>query len=70
MIESDQPTQSYGWVVQDENFDISDQSEVGEIFSRIEISSKLDIQGAEDRKEDTKSTHFSFYPAFSQIARD
>lgn len=41
-----------------------------EIFSRIEISSKLDIQGTEDKKEDTESIHFSFYSALSQIARD
>lgn len=34
------------------------------------MSSKLDIQGAEDVKKDIKSIHFSFHSAFSQIARD
>ncbi len=70
LVESDQPARSHGRAVRDEDFGGGDESEVGEIFSPIEISSGPDIQGAEDGEEDTESTHSSLHSTLSQIARD
>ena len=70
LVESDQPARRHGKEVRDKDYGGGDESEAGEVFSPIEISSGPDIQNAEDVEEDTESTHSSLHSAFSQIARD
>ena len=69
LVESGQPARRHGREVPDEDFG-GYESDVGEVFAPIEISSGPDTQGVEDMEEDTESTHSSLHSVLSQIARD
>lgn len=69
LVESGQAARRHGREVPDEDFG-GYESEAGEVFAPIEISSGPNTQGAEDVEEDTESTHSSLHSILSQIARD